>query len=103
MANSSASNWAVYRMKGLEANLLDAVMKAADCFLETKTPFDLDFDLDSDDKLYCTELIVECFRSVGKNPFPDKTGKDIIFPSMFCSNQDFFEVYNSKAQRGKKK
>lgn len=87
-------NWALFRMKNLTDELSTSVIKSAEYFLKAKIPFDKSFDLSTNDELYCTELIVECYRTINKNLFPMNKGKDYIFPSMFTTNEQFFEVFN---------
>lgn len=50
------STWAVYRLDTTQT-VRDSIVYLATEYLNKETPFDLDFDNTSDDKVYCTELI----------------------------------------------
>ena len=48
--------WGVYRLDTTQA-IRDSVVLNTMKYIEKNTPFDFDFDNDSDEKLYCTELV----------------------------------------------
>lgn len=50
------STWAVYRLDTTQI-VRDSIVLTASEYLSRETPFDLDFDNTSDDRVYCTELI----------------------------------------------
>lgn len=50
------STWAVYRLDTTQI-VRDSIVYIAVQYLNRETPFDLDFDNTSDDRVYCTELI----------------------------------------------
>jgi hypothetical protein len=60
-----ASRAAVYRVHGMsDAGLTKAVQWAKKAF-DARVKFDEEYNLVSDDKLYCTELIWKCYRASG--------------------------------------
>jgi Permuted papain-like amidase enzyme, YaeF/YiiX, C92 family len=60
-----ASRAAVYRVNGMsDASLTKAVQWAMKAF-DARVKFDEEYNLVSDDRLYCTELIWKCFRTAG--------------------------------------
>lgn len=54
----------VRRVRGLDQASASKVAKYAQRHVDADTPFDKGFD-PGDDKLYCTELVIEAFRSAG--------------------------------------
>lgn len=50
------STWGVYRLDTTQI-VRDSIVYVATQYLNKETPFDLDFDNSSDEKVYCTELI----------------------------------------------
>lgn len=61
-----SSNFAeVYRFNGANKSITVSALKQAEIFLEKKTPFDKDFNLDSENKIYCTELVWRAYKEAG--------------------------------------
>lgn len=50
------STWGLYRVDTIQS-IRDSIVSIASQYLYQNTPFDLDFDNTSDDKVYCTELV----------------------------------------------
>lgn len=50
------STWAVYRIDTIQ-EVRDSIFSTAMKYAKLETPFDLDFDNTSDDRVYCTELL----------------------------------------------
>lgn len=62
---TSASAAAACRLKGENKQPSLLALHEAERFLKAETPFDKDFDLDTSDKLYCTELIWLAYKRAG--------------------------------------
>lgn len=93
-----ASSFAIYRTN-YNAKLLSNVVNEAQIFYFKKYTFDNDYDLNTDTKLYCTELIQKAFKNAGINlklnvqEFDYVIGKHkIIFPSEFTKAPQFNRI-----------
>ena len=76
-------SWGLFRIDADFADIESFIFNAKDYYVK-KTPFDMDFDLNKDDKVYCTELIALCFN---------KSFKDIdIQPNLFLKNKIYYSV-----------
>ena len=64
---NNASSAALYRVKRVSSNKRQSIVLNALRYVRDKIPFDTDFDLSSDNKLYCTELVYKAFRDSGLN------------------------------------
>jgi hypothetical protein len=60
-----ASRAGIYRIPGLSEEILDKVVGWGRKAFDAKLGFDDEYNLSTDDKLYCTELIWKCYRSAG--------------------------------------
>ncbi|MDX1829118.1 MAG: YiiX/YebB-like N1pC/P60 family cysteine hydrolase [Lutibacter sp.] len=87
-----ASTYAVYRTNYNPA-ILKNVVNQANLFYQKKYTFDNEYDLTTNTKLYCTELILKAFRNAGINlkiktkSFNYLVGKhNLIFPSEFTKS-----------------
>jgi hypothetical protein len=93
-----ASEFAIYRSY-FDKLLLDKVVQEANSFYLKKYEFDNKYDLETDSKLYCTELVLKAFKNVGLSlKIKEKIlnygiGKhDIIFPSEFTKAPIFNRI-----------
>jgi hypothetical protein len=64
---ANATKYAFYRVQDIESNEIDSIVHLALSYVSNSIPFDTDFDLMDDDRLYCTELVYKAFKSVGFN------------------------------------
>jgi len=94
----NASKFAIYR-SNYNAYLLDKVAQEANSFHLDKLEFDDKYDLLTDSKLYCTELILKAFNNTGihlnikAKEFNYVVGKhSIIFPSEFTKTPIFKRI-----------
>lgn len=99
LSPKNASKYAIYRTP-YSQNILKNVVFEAQSFYNKKYTFDNDYDLNSNSKLYCTELILKAFQNSGINlkikpkPFNYVLGKhQIIFPSEFTKPPLFYKIY----------
>jgi len=96
---SKASHWAVYRSK-IPSSVLHTVAVKAREFFNRKIEFDNDYDLKTDGRLYCSELVLKAYQVAGLDPgkYPQRElrymlgVKKILFPSAFIQSPDFFRV-----------
>jgi len=96
--SKNTSNFAIYRSNFNEV-YLDKVVKIANSYYLNKYEFDTKYDLDTNTKLYCTELVLKAFNSCGANlKIKPKElnyiiGKhNIIFPSEFTKAPVFTRI-----------
>lgn len=96
--SKNASKFAIYRSNFNEVHL-DKVVKTANSYYLNKYVFDPKYDLTTNTKLYCTELVLKAFNTVG-SPLKVKPkelnyiiGKhSIIFPSEFTKLPFFTRI-----------
>lgn len=96
--SKNASKFAIYRSNFNEV-YLDKVAKTANRYYLNKYEFDTEYDLTTNTKLYCTELVLKAFNTVGA-PLKVKSkelnyiiGKHpIIFPSEFTKHPLFTRI-----------
>ena len=93
------SKYAIYRAN-LKEDILEKVTIEAETYYQKKYTFDTDYDLKTNTKLYCTELVLKAYQNSGIplkiNPkeFNYILGKQfIILPSEF-TNHPFFNKIN---------
>jgi len=94
----NTSKFAVYR-SNYNAFFLDKVVQKANLFYTKNYEFDNKYDLTTDSKLYCSELVLKAFRSVGitlevkSKEFNYILGKhSIIYPSEFTKAPFFTKI-----------
>ena len=94
----NASEFAIYRSH-YNKFFLDKVVQEANSFYLKKYEFDNKYDLETDSKLYCTELVLKAFNNVGislkikATIFNYGIGKhNIIFPSEFTKAPIFNRI-----------
>lgn len=73
--------WALYAINAPDPMKAEIVRQAR-IFYERGIPFDLDFDLASDDKLYCSELVAKSIN----NAF----GEELITPNLQIAGHFFY-------------
>lgn len=65
----------------------------AEKFADAEVPFDHDFDLQSPEKLYCTELVWVCYKNAGLDLLADRRSKKrFILPSNIIESSSIAEV-----------
>jgi hypothetical protein len=103
VAPAEASAYAVYRLRpGMERIAGAAALRAA-AYERAATPFDSAFDLNSPDKVYCTELVWRSYAEVGIDLVEGRRDhlhlpffqKDVILPSSISSSKYLFRVADS--------
>lgn len=94
----NTSSYAIYRTN-YNTNILTKVVNEAQNFYLKKYTFDNEYDLNTDTKLYCSELIQKAFKSAGiylklnAKEFDYVIGKHkIIFPSEFTKKPEFNRI-----------
>ena len=94
----NASEFAIYRSH-YNKFFLDKVVQEANSFYLKKYEFDNKYDLETDSKLYCTELVLKAFNNVGISlkvkvkALNYVIGKhNIIFPSEFTKAPIFNRI-----------
>jgi len=100
LSPEKASHFAVYRSFFTPEELKKVAGKALGFFYQ-EIEFDNDYDLNSDHKLYCTELVLKAYRQLHLDTRqfkPDEINflfgrKRILFPGIFIRSPDFFKVY----------
>lgn len=98
LSPKNASKYAVYRTKNTD-EILKKVAFEAESFYTNKCTFDNDYNLKTNSKLYCTELVLKAFQNTGINlnlkvkEFNYILGKHpIIFPSEFTKTPLFYKI-----------
>ena len=62
--SENCSHFGIYR-SNFSLNTLNNVVNEAQSFVAQKIEFDNDYNLETDSKLYCTELILKAFKNAG--------------------------------------
>jgi hypothetical protein len=102
LSTEKAAAFAVYR-PGFEAEIRNRASEIALQFYQSKCTFDNAYDMKTESKLYCTELIFKAFREAGVelsgiHPSTVDFGfvqKQIILPAAFLKNPSFTRInYN---------
>lgn len=78
---SHSREWALYAIDAPDS-VKKGIVEQAGIFYESEIPFDLDFDLASDDKLYCSELVAKSIN----NTF----GEELITPGLQIAGRLFY-------------
>ncbi|MDT4967409.1 MAG: hypothetical protein QOJ64_2146 [Acidobacteriota bacterium] len=78
-----ASGAAVFRVIGASPSSVADACRLAEQYCSNAVPFDDEFDLTTDKKLYCTELVWRVYLSVGFDLRikPDSVGHKYLLPS----------------------
>lgn len=76
-----SKEWAIYTINAPDSIKVEIVRQAS-IFYESKIPFDLDFELTSDDKLYCSELVAKSINNA--------YGEELITPGRHIAGRLFF-------------
>lgn len=76
-----SEEWAIYAINAPDS-VKTEIVRQARIFFERKIPFNLDFDLASDDKLYCSEMVAKSIN----NAF----GKELISPGLHIAGRYFY-------------
>ncbi|MBI9041717.1 YiiX/YebB-like N1pC/P60 family cysteine hydrolase [Lutibacter sp.] len=93
-----ASTYAIYRTN-FNTSILKKVVNQAKLFRIKKYTFDTNYDLKTNTKLYCTELVLKAFKNSGielnikPSEFNYIVGKqEIILPSEFTKSPYFYKI-----------
>lgn len=93
-----ASTYAIYRTN-FNTSILKKVVNQAQLFRIKKYTFDTNYDLKTNTKLYCTELVLKAFQNTGiqlnikPSEFNYIVGKqEIILPSEFTKSPYFYKI-----------
>lgn len=97
----NASIGSVFRLKKQFTNMAELATLEAKSFYDAKIVFDDAFDMDSDNKLYCTELVWKAFKMVGIDLIQGKFDKlflpfvkgFVILPSSLLHSSSIEEIY----------
>ncbi|MGP1354792.1 MAG: hypothetical protein ACTS1Z_15860 [Parasphingopyxis sp.] len=96
---SLASDIVFYRPATLSAGERAMTVAAARDFAARRIPFDADFDRTDASALYCTELVIDAFRSAGAAidiapPDPGRAAivRNIVFPADLLRSASFVPV-----------
>lgn len=94
----NASGYAIYRAP-LNQLQLNKIANEANTFYTKKLTFDNDFDLNTNNKLYCTELVLKAYKNSGidlkiqPKTFNYILGKHaIVYPSQFINESIFSKI-----------
>ncbi len=87
----------IYRTD-LNEKQISSILALADNYFKNKLEFDTKFDLNTDDKMYCTEFVYKVFKqALGKQDFISLTtfsGKEYIACDDLYFNSHCHSVYN---------
>ena len=78
ISTSNVSGLSFYRIKTLNNTYL--LEQRLDSLLACQIPFDHQYDFQSSEKLYCTELIVKSLMAVGCEVFKQVVSKKYVYP-----------------------
>jgi len=100
-SSEKASRGSIFRLKEQYANSAKLAALSAKSFFDDKIIFDDAFDLKSENKLYCTELVWKAYQKVGIDLTQGKYDKlflpfvkgFIILPSSLLNNFYLEEIY----------
>jgi hypothetical protein len=70
LASDRASVAGVYRTGALDVGMRDTLATVLQRYVRLRLPFDGDFDIETPDRLYCTELVWLAFRTVAIELLP---------------------------------
>jgi len=101
LAPQKASSFAIYRSKFPKA-VNESAARHALQFYTNRLLFDNNYDLTTDDKLYCTELVIKAFnqtylnlKKIHTTEFNFILGKkQLIFPGTLIENPNFTQIIN---------
>lgn len=101
LSREKASRFAVYRSIFTAEELKEVASKAMEYF-EKGIEFDNDYDLVSDQRLYCTELVLKAYQQLPINTQGFELQEvrilsgvhEILFPGTFVRSPQFFLLYS---------
>ncbi len=100
--SAKAARYAVYR-PDYDTEVREKAARTALEFYRRKVTFDNRYDLASDDKLYCTELVIKAFQHAGLRISDIPTTeinllfatKKLILPGNIIENPHFYKIINN--------
>jgi hypothetical protein len=102
----SASAAAVFRINTGDESIPLTAVREAESLYDRHVPFDDQFDLDSEDKLYCTELVWIAYKKAGIDLagekfdritiLPGNSGKPYLFPSSISKSPALKMIWASE-------
>jgi len=102
LAPEKASKYSVFR-SNFPKPINETAASVANRYYQDKRQFDNKFDLSTNDKLYCTELIMKAYQQASNQPFKFSTTHlniifgtiDIILPGNIIENKHFHQIINN--------
>lgn len=88
ISNRNSVTYDFYRIDDFQSARIQSVLEAALKYVNDKIPFDTDFNLRDNDRLYCTELVYKAYKSAGIN----LVGKPSIIQIPSLSGLNKFEA-----------
>ena len=100
-SSENASRGSIFRLKKQYSNSAKLAALKAKSFYDKKIIFDDAFDIKTEDKLYCTELVWKAFQNIGIDLIQGKFNKlflpfvkdFVILPSSLLSSNYLEEIY----------
>lgn len=98
-----STSLAIYRPHGIEQRVISNAVRNALSWVGRKR-FDRDFDIFSDNMLYCTELVYKAYKDAGIDitdgqfnsvDFPFLKVKEVIYPSLIIESGHFTLIYST--------
>jgi hypothetical protein len=101
LSRDKASRFAVYRSVFQAGEREKVALKALE-YYQNNTGFDHEYNLDSDQKVYCTELVLKAYEQASldtrwlelKEIRLFSGSRKILFPGTFINSPQFFSIYN---------
>jgi uncharacterized protein YycO len=96
----------IYRPQ-VDENLKKKAIKIADRYVLKATPFDAEFDLDTPDRIYCTELVWQSYLAAGVDLVEERFdilnlplvgSKKYLLPDTLTKSSNLVEVHSIKAE-----
>jgi uncharacterized protein YycO len=87
LSSNEITSFSVYRPRASDHALVRAA-RIAQSYADRKVPFDFDFELGDDKKIYCTELVWLAYRAAGLR----NTSRGILFPDDLLRTNFFMRL-----------
>ncbi len=114
IGEENASAYGFYRVEGLNEERRRLVVDKALQYVREQVPFDVSFDLNTDDKLYCSELVYKAFRAAKMDlvdaawrfqvfGWPETGSREVISISQLISAGNIHPIVDNKQERKNEK